>query len=333
MAAETKKIFKDALTGKDLKWADEDQLERAVQVAKEAAQQVSKEIPGIKEALRAIREELTKRVASARAMVSAVGATDSNEALSTNDKKLSNEEKAVIKNIVGILPIKKPEKKLLTTVLFNVEKSRGISYLKTEELMYVRVVMILLLTKQARLVEKAIAKMSKVSSLDELSGDKIRTEFNDLLKKGVRFCNYSLKKQGVDLRKLRRLPVKSTPAPKVKAAIAEDERLEHAEMREGGAGPDELKVVLVDGEKIRKDVDVDFTMGGNPSRYAYVPKGELWVEKSLSLRDMVSTIVHESIEHRLMKNKGMSYGDAHEKANQIDETLRDAIDQAMAEGE
>ncbi len=78
--------------------------------------------------------------------------------------------------------------------------------------------MILLLTKQARLVEKAIAKMSKVSSLDELSSDKIRTEFNDLLKKGVRFCNYSLKKQGVDLRKLRRLPVKSTPAPKVRAS-------------------------------------------------------------------------------------------------------------------
>ncbi len=217
-AAETKKVFKDALTGKDLKWADEEQLERAVQVAKEAAEQVSKEIPGIREALRAIREELTKRVASARAMVSAVGATDSSDALNAKDKKLSNEEKAVIKSIINILPIEKPEKKLLTTVLFNVEKSRGISYLKTEELMYVRVVMILLLTKQARLVEKAIAKMSKVSSLDELSSDKIRTEFNDLLKKGVRFCNYSLKKQGVDLRKLRRLPVKSTPAPKVKAS-------------------------------------------------------------------------------------------------------------------
>jgi hypothetical protein len=205
-AAETKKVFKDALTGEDLSWADEDQLERAVQVAKEAEEQVSKEIPGIREALRAIREELTKRVASARAMVSVVSAADSNAALNAKDKKLSNEEKAVIRSIINMLPIERPEKKLLTTVLFNVEKSRGVSYLKTEELKYIRVIMVLLLTKQSRLVEKAIAKMSKVGNTKELSSDKIRTEFNDLLKKGVRFCNYSLKKQGVDLRKLRRIP-------------------------------------------------------------------------------------------------------------------------------
>lgn len=65
MAADTKKVFKDALTGKDLDWAKDEQLEKAVQVAKEAAQQVSKEMPELREALERIRRELTKRVAAA----------------------------------------------------------------------------------------------------------------------------------------------------------------------------------------------------------------------------------------------------------------------------
>lgn len=116
-------------------------------------------------------------------------------------------------------------------------------------------------------------------------------------------------------------------------ADAEEQRLDYASMRAGGPGPDELKVVLVDGEAIRKNVDVDFTMGGNPSRYAYVPTGELWVEKSLSLADMISTMVHESVEHRLMKNRQMSYNDAHGAANQMDADLRAAIEKALKVGD
>lgn len=70
MAADTKRVFKDALTGKELDWAEDEQLQRAVEVAKEAAAEVSREIPGIREALEAIRKELTKRVAASAAVSS-----------------------------------------------------------------------------------------------------------------------------------------------------------------------------------------------------------------------------------------------------------------------
>lgn len=223
MAADTKKVFKDALTGKDLNWADEDQLQRAVRVAKEAADEAKREIPGIREALKAIREELNKRVASAKAeresiasalraaaeKLLAVGPTDDSSKVSSTDKKLTNEEKAVLKVVVNSLPIEKEEKKMLLNVFFNVEKSKGVSYLSADELKYIRVVMVLLLSKQQKLVDKAIAKVKKNPSLDELDSNVIKTEFNNLLRKGVRYCNFSLKKAGVDITKLRKPLMKS----------------------------------------------------------------------------------------------------------------------------
>lgn len=111
--------------------------------------------------------------------------------------------------------------------------------------------------------------------------------------------------------------------------VNEAARLDYARYREGGVGPDELRVVVVDGEYVRRHIDTDFTMGGNPSRYSYVPRGELWVEKNLSIADTISTIVHESVEHRLMKNSNMSYANAHALANQIDDEIRDAVETAM----
>lgn len=217
MAADTKKVFKDALTGKDLKWADEDQLERAVRVAKEAAEEAKRDIPGLQEALRAIREELTKRVSAAKLM--AVGATDETSDMASGDKKLTNVEKSVLKVIVNYLPIKKPEKQMLLKVFFNVEKGKGISYLETDELQYARIVMVLLLSKQQKLVDKAIAKVKKNPSLDELDSEVIKSEFNALLKKGIRYCNYSLKKAGVDIKKLSKPVMKSQPSTKKTASV------------------------------------------------------------------------------------------------------------------
>lgn len=99
-----------------------------------------------------------------------------------------------------------------------------------------------------------------------------------------------------------------------------------AELRRSHAprtGPDKLKIKTVDGTKVRDNIDTDFTMGGNPSRYSYIPKGEMWVENNLSNKDRVSTVIHEAIEHRLMKNKGMSYEKAHDEANKSDKKVRD----------
>ena len=92
-----------------------------------------------------------------------------------------------------------------------------------------------------------------------------------------------------------------------------DGRLNYAKDRKGGAGPAKLKVVEVDGEKIRNTIDPDFTMGGNPSRYAYVPLGELWIDRVMTAKDKLSTIMHEQIEHELMLS-GLSYEEAHDRA-------------------
>jgi hypothetical protein len=89
----------------------------------------------------------------------------------------------------------------------------------------------------------------------------------------------------------------------------------------------------VDGTKVRDDIDTDFTMGGNPSRYSYIPKGEMWVEKNLSPKDRVSTVIHEAIEHRLMKNRGMNYETAHDEANKSDKKVRGLYEEVKKAGD
>lgn len=53
----------------------------------------------------------------------------------------------------------------------------------------------------------------------------------------------------------------------------------------------------------------------------------MWVEKNLHPKDRVSTVVHEAIEHRLMKNHGMSYEKAHDEANKSDPKVRKLYEQ------
>lgn len=116
----------------------------------------------------------------------------------------------------------------------------------------------------------------------------------------------------------RRLRKLSAAKQAVLEKTSEEKRRSHAPR----TGPDHLKIKTVDGTKVRDDIDKDFTMGGNPSRYSYIPKGEMWVEKNLAPKDRVSTVVHEAIEHRLMKNKGMPYEKAHDEANKSDKKVR-----------
>jgi hypothetical protein len=73
-------------------------------------------------------------------------------------------------------------------------------------------------------------------------------------------------------------------------------------------------VYAIDGEHIRGTVDVDFVEGGNHARYAYVPAGEIWVEKTMSPLDVAATVLHELTELTLMA-RGMDYEEAHDHAN------------------
>lgn len=75
------------------------------------------------------------------------------------------------------------------------------------------------------------------------------------------------------------------------------------------------KFYYVDGEYVRNHCDMDFTIGGNYGRYAYIPKNELWVCDTIKDADTMATLLHEYIECRLMVNDGLTYGSAHEKAS------------------
>lgn len=73
-------------------------------------------------------------------------------------------------------------------------------------------------------------------------------------------------------------------------------------------------VWLVHGRAVRDTIDVDFTMGGNPFRYDYVPPGEVWIDATLGPKDVAATVVHEVAEMRGMSG-GKRYAAAHAAAN------------------
>ncbi|OGC38145.1 hypothetical protein A2V54_03080 [candidate division WWE3 bacterium RBG_19FT_COMBO_53_11] len=83
-----------------------------------------------------------------------------------------------------------------------------------------------------------------------------------------------------------------------------------------------VNVWLVDGTGIRRDVDVDFTMGGHAYRYLYIPPNEIWVESSLAEGDLWPTIWHEFTERRMMR-AGLNYDRAHTYASRLEIVLRD----------
>ena len=83
-------------------------------------------------------------------------------------------------------------------------------------------------------------------------------------------------------------------------------------------------VWLVHGDVLRDEVDIDFTNGGNPAVYGYVPDDEVWVEDFEGPRrykDMACTLLHEMIEMTLMQ-QGQAYGDAHDYASGIEDLYR-----------
>ena len=82
-----------------------------------------------------------------------------------------------------------------------------------------------------------------------------------------------------------------------------------------------FKVRLVDGEKVRDTISVDFTCGDNDQHSSFVPKGEIWIDSCLSPKDAAATLLHEFTEVGLMA-KGQTYGMAHDAANKIERAFR-----------
>ncbi len=80
---------------------------------------------------------------------------------------------------------------------------------------------------------------------------------------------------------------------------------------------DDFKVYKVDGFAIRNKYYAPFTQGGNSEVYKWIPKNEIYLEKSLTPDEMYYIIMHEAYERHLMKD-GLSYDEAHKKASKLE---------------
>lgn len=76
-----------------------------------------------------------------------------------------------------------------------------------------------------------------------------------------------------------------------------------------------LPIYLVSGERVRNDVDIDFTQGGNEAAYpGYVPAKEIWIDDAMHVLDRIATIFHEIVERNLVLYGGLDYDGAHDIA-------------------
>jgi hypothetical protein len=85
---------------------------------------------------------------------------------------------------------------------------------------------------------------------------------------------------------------------------------------------DDFIVYIIDGEPIRNHIDIDFNGAGNPGRYEYCPANEIWIEEFEQLSDIAGYLLHEITEYHLMKDKGLAYDDAHDKASEVELEFR-----------
>ena len=82
-----------------------------------------------------------------------------------------------------------------------------------------------------------------------------------------------------------------------------------------------LTVWLVDGERVRGEVHIDFVAGGSDARYSYIPKNEVWIEAVMTPLDRAATLLHEVTERGEMV-RGATYDRAHETACVYEERFR-----------
>ena len=80
-------------------------------------------------------------------------------------------------------------------------------------------------------------------------------------------------------------------------------------------------VWIVDGEKIRNEVDINFTNFGQHFRFSFIPKNEFWLDKEANPNEQHFFIDHLLVEWKLMK-EGASYADALEMASKKERSER-----------
>lgn len=84
----------------------------------------------------------------------------------------------------------------------------------------------------------------------------------------------------------------------------------------------DFTVKLVDGNLVKMKHDMDFVEGGNHERWDFIPDGEIWIDENIDSSQYFFIILHEAIERTLMKHMGLSYDEAHDISNRVEEKVR-----------
>jgi hypothetical protein len=89
-----------------------------------------------------------------------------------------------------------------------------------------------------------------------------------------------------------------------------------------------IKIVIVDGEFVRKNFYQDFTKEGHHYVYPWIPEGEIWFEERelVSKEGFLATIIHALAEYYTMMLLHWPYNKAHsEMANPVELAAREVL--------
>ncbi|MBI2120586.1 MAG: hypothetical protein HYT94_03110 [Parcubacteria group bacterium] len=78
-----------------------------------------------------------------------------------------------------------------------------------------------------------------------------------------------------------------------------------------------LSVWLVDGEKIRKDIDENFVQYDHHARFRFIPADEIWIDQETNKDERKYFLENISWERKFMK-EGMTLEEAVEKADKLE---------------
>lgn len=86
----------------------------------------------------------------------------------------------------------------------------------------------------------------------------------------------------------------------------------------------QIKIWIVRGDLVRSLYNIDFTQGGHDRVYAFIPKGEIWIDDDVYKKEIPFVLIHELHERYLMfkdkKSKTLkkAYNKAHKKASELE---------------
>lgn len=121
------------------------------------------------------------------------------------------------------------------------------------------------------------------------------------------------------------LPLKGWDVDDLDKSVLSRWHLKDPKVEIGGLTKDFLgekegfRVYQVDSEWIRNNLDAGFGTGGHGLVHSYIPMDEIWVDPMSE--NKWSLFLHEALEFKIMKEKGLQYKDAHEKVVELTKSM------------